>query len=110
MKARRKSNYGPENLPLRQTTTNNIFGHIFVRFLSGRYLKKSKEIGKKWGSDIFIVMNRYFFKAFQQDPKISYYTAQKWVSKGIEDSLESISDYVVQMDVVEIFPPYLRVM
>ena len=85
---------------LKQTRKTGLFWHMFVRFLDEGELKESHKIGTAWGLKVAGTMNKFFIKALQEKGTSTLYFVEKYVSNGIEESVEKFSDLIVVSNVV----------
>ena len=78
---------------------------MFLRFLEEDEIKDSKKIAKKWGSKLANAMSVYFSRKHREEIKkntTNVFPAEKFICHDVTDSVENISDLVVQYDVVSV--------
>ena len=73
---------------------------MFVWFLDEEELNDSHKIGTAWGLKVTRTMNKFFFKERQDKKTSNLYYIEKYVSNGIEESVENVSNLIVVSDVV----------
>ena len=96
---RRVEGGGPSDI-LKQTKKTGLFWHMFVRFLDEGELNDSHKIGTAWGLKVAGTMNKFFFKARQDKNTSNLYYIEKYVSNGMEESVEKVRNLIVVSDVV----------
>ena len=77
-----------------------LYWNMFVRFLDEGELKESYKIGTAWGLKVAGTMKKFFMKARQENGTSTLYVVEKYVSNGMEESVEKVSNMVVVSDVV----------
>ena len=100
MCVKRKVGGGEPSAILKQTRKTGLYWHMFVRFLDEGELKESHKIGTAWGLKVSGTMNKFFMKARQEKGTSTLYFVEKYVSNGMEESVEKVSDLIVVSDVV----------
>ena len=86
-----------------KTSTRYINCHMFLRFLEEDEIKDSKKIAEKWGSKLANAMSVYFSRKHREEIKkntTNVFPAEKFICHDVTDSVENLSDLVVQYDVV----------
>ena len=73
---------------------------MLVRFLDEGELKESYKIGTACGLKVAGTMKKLCMKACQEKGTSTLYFVEKYVSNGMEESVEKVSDMIVVSDVV----------
>ena len=73
---------------------------MFLRFLEEEEIKESKKIAEKWGSKIAGTLSQYFHNKRKEESSNTTFLAEKFVCNIVSDTVEKISDHVVQYDIV----------
>ena len=97
---RRAIGGGPTEVMKVKTKKGAINWHMFLRFLEEDEIEESKKIAEKWGEKIAGTLSQYFYSRRKEESSNTTFLAEKFICNTVSETIENISEHVVQYDVV----------